>query len=1165
MPTFVPNQQTSGGARSRGVGTFVPAKGAAPKKGGGGGGFLHGVGRALGQTYKDLEQAAVSSPAGLVTLGRAASHDTAGVLGHLPGASPYAKKSRGASELAPIAKGLAIQTKHDFEHPLSHPGNTLLDVLSVASLGGGFAARAGAVGRVARAGEGAGAIARAATTAPRVSRVLRYTNAEGKTFSVQAGAYAKSPAVRQVQKALDSIRAKHPYARVGLRTQIERVGAQNRANVGVLDKVAQIPAARLRASTRKLTDIQHTALRVAAEGAPIDDRVATLQKALAVAKPRQARALKQEIALLGQARKYIVDMPNEHGVVVPRLTNTRLQGILGQIRDVAGAREEAAKGAGLLTESAAANRASAPGRLFKGAHFENPTPAKLGVPNRGLIRARSRVASLERRHENALRNQRSIPYPDVRVPGKSGLREVPRTKEEAAARVDDLQKWVDKRVKVIYDEYRADPATRTQSVGPDKRPRRIQTEADKFKTHAIGTGTPIEEPLKPLRQVNGRDADWQRAEADIHRLGSKEGAHPALKQIADKMDELQQLKDLLNENASAPIFGHEAPGYGTVKKTGREPATFLKSDMPAKIVKGGPNVTRIGGALSVARDELARLEQAHANRVRPTGIVGAEHFNTDTVPDLIRIPYSSRSAKGVGISKGMGQGGTMGIQTAPGTLRHAYTGAIQLAGGGRKNVGRLVAEDYIDLHRWLRSEQSRTYFREFGQASPDGLHDPVAVRTKPNVKMRPDLQAAIRKREEGITLSKSEETDLHAALKSQYEDVFPKDVPKEPQDGIVWVERRLLGGMDNPRPLVGITPGSGAAKALGGFDAINNTAKMAYVTLKAAYALPNAASNLGLHLIQAGWAAPRNLARAARMNAKLGPELTASIDTLVGEGLTSVLESDRGPLAKTTTGLANFWGKGVDVPFRRASFLHEASVRGYKTAAQLHDLIDNPALRDHLLEVTHEANRALIDYGNLSPTEKDIIRRVVFLYPWTKGATVYAGRFLAHHPAQAAATAAAGRVGAQNQQGLGPLPSYARGLIDVGGGKTLNPNSASILGTPADVFATINAIATGHAGAAFQGSQMLSPTLAALLESITGRDGLGRPIKGSRLAAPAKEMANSIPLLNTYKALHGHTSKSYPMSKRQALLAALLSRAFEPVNTNTATLNNSASFEQNPR
>lgn len=152
----------------------------------------------------------------------------------------------------------------------------------------------------------------------------------------------------------------------------------------------------------------------------------------------------------------------------------------------------------------------------------------------------------------------------ARRSAKAAARLAPQTKRQIETRVAELQRKVDRAVDTIAREYQANPDTHLPStgLGKDTRPRRVQTEADKFKTHAIGTGTPIDEPLRP-RGIGktGIERARAKAEQEIYRLGRKEGAHPVMQRVADAMDELDHLKRMLNENADAAIFGHKPPGF----------------------------------------------------------------------------------------------------------------------------------------------------------------------------------------------------------------------------------------------------------------------------------------------------------------------------------------------------------------------------------------------------------------------------------------------------------------------------------------------------------------------------------------------------------------------------------------------------------------------------
>src|SRR5204862_1278453 len=95
------------------------------------------------------------------------------------------------------------------------------------------------------------------------------------------------------------------------------------------------------------------------------------------------------------------------------------------------------------------------------------------------------------------------------------------------------------------------------------------------------------------------------------------------------------------------------------------------------------------------------------------------------------------------------------------------------------------------------------------------------------------------------------------------------------------------------------------------------------------------------------------------------------------------------------------------------------------------------------------------DYGDLGPVEASIVRRVIFFYPWVKGATKWTVHFVEEHPVQAAVATQVAKQGKQKQrEALGDkLPLWASGLIPTGNGKTVNPAGLSALSTPAELAA----------------------------------------------------------------------------------------------------------------
>lgn len=160
----------------------------------GAGGII--VAKAVGQVADSL----VHSPAGLYELGKAAGLDVSDQITHLGSPHPFHGGTSSHARTGEIAKAAVKQTAQDFEHPGRNPGYLFLDVLGMATPVAGAAARVGEAGRVLRAGEGAGAAARALATKPLQRATLNYG---GFTEEMPL---SQNPLVAAVQKRVIGVR-----------------------------------------------------------------------------------------------------------------------------------------------------------------------------------------------------------------------------------------------------------------------------------------------------------------------------------------------------------------------------------------------------------------------------------------------------------------------------------------------------------------------------------------------------------------------------------------------------------------------------------------------------------------------------------------------------------------------------------------------------------------------------------------------------------------------------------------------------------------------------------------------------------------------------------------------------------------------------------------------
>jgi hypothetical protein len=199
----------------------------------------------------------------------------------------------------------------------------------------------------------------------------------------------------------------------------------------------------------------------------------------------------------------------------------------------------------------------------------------------------------------------------------------------------------------------------------------------------------------------------------------------------------------------------------------------------------------------------------------------------------------------------------------------------------------------------------------------------------------------------------------------------------------------------------------------------------------------------------------------------------------------------------------------------------------------------------------------------MSPVERAVIARTIFFYAWAKGSSKYAAHFVGEHPVEAMIAAQVGRMGKEStDNALGPLPSYLEGLIPVGKAASgnplvLNPSSAAIFQTPAQLAAGIAGIATGDKRAVSQLTNFTTPAVNALIELATRRNpATGAPVGGLGSVA-YDSLIRSLPQValvnNIQQARHGQgKDRIFPPSIRSALLQYLAGGIANPRELNLA-------------
>jgi len=1159
--------QTATTGRTPYLGASTSSSTASSKKKGGGG-ILGTLERIPGRTVKNVTDAAKGAPAGIVgyagALGRAADQPFAKLdvkLGVASAAEKRRASGGGVSKFVDVNTQMAGQVAADLRHPLRNPGNTLLDVLPVVggaarvSLGGAAALRA------AKAGETAGKVAKAAVAKPNLGeRTLRVgdmkVHPEASPSSL--GQVTQHATDKWLQKGADANPA-------GKRAAIlnRRVGKTITAEARQAERIAKAAPSALIALGKKLKPGEQKALQVVAEQAPLTDRITAASARVTGARDATARANHQaELDLLHKAQEHLT--VRDGLPVFDGPTAAKMAVVYKRMEKVAGTREELLKGLGLLTDASIASRKTDAARIALGAMYETPTPGKLGKPSQGLIRMRAYVARLEGLHERA-------------------------TTKAAKGELTAAQSKAAGAVKVATD-----------------REFDVQGELDSLNKKIVTARKGLPKDSPEVTTLVRQKTAWQKVEIarqDMEAAATRvEGATvPTAEEITAKVEalraEIEALRGPRDKNLWKEIrkLERQAPALRKERKALDEgslqmPSGVVLTGKGARLEpKGYARAQRLGGALSVARDRLLQMEEAAARKVEPTGILGLEGFKASE--HAIRIPdvATRKGTKALTAQAKIGGQGTIGHLKQPGSVTHPYTGKLREHALRRQDTTTLVGEAGLEAAKYDALRHIHELVRTAATAHPTRPDDiavrldnltsskkmPLEVRkflSDPEEALRavkPGEQAAMIDRARSLIFfaGKNEgagwqlSKDTNAAARAEFDRLYA-------EGKVGWVPRRMVGELGNPAaPLRAVVPG----RTVSTFDAINNASRFAILYLKPAYAVPNILGNAALNVLQQGFAAPRNLAWASRRVSKMTAEDYAAIDAVMGEGIAQAISAHgAGLLSGTVDKAAQFWSRGVDAPFRRASFVHEANKAGYKTAADIQRLLHDPAERATLNKVGIRANREIIDYANLNNVEREIIRRVIFFYPWVKGSTVYTGRLLRDKPV---ATLALNQLGQQgNQWGtsvFGPLPSYYKGLIPFAGGTMAsNPASASMLGTPAQVLKAL----TGSPDADSQLAGFLTPALSLALAEVTRRNqftGQAYPAGASRLGIAKDVLAGSLPQKRLYDTIqagrHGEgKQKAFPPSVQSALLQFFLG-GIAPRKVNKPALNQLAARETQPR
>lgn len=197
---------------------------------------------------------------------------------------------------------------------------------------------------------------------------------------------------------------------------------------------------------------------------------------------------------------------------------------------------------------------------------------------------------------------------------------------------------------------------------------------------------------------------------------------------------------------------------------------------------------------------------------------------------------------------------------------------------------------------------------------------------------------------------------------------------------------------------------------------------------------------------------------------------------------------------------------------RIASWIYEANKLGYKTREQMLELLDAPdgvsggklaADREIIGERTTEI---MVNFTRMGDREKGFVSRLLFIWPWIRGATAWPFYYLKEYPGIVGATSQIGlATDEQRRKIMGDVPLANRDLYPLGPAKggyvpTINTAQFSPTSTAAQsiesIIANVNAVihldqppGTGSALIDY-----MHPIWQAGIEAATGHDNFGREV-----------------------------------------------------------------------
>lgn len=546
-------------------------------------------------------------------------------------------------------------------------------------------------------------------------------------------------------------------------------------------------------------------------------------------------------------------------------------------------------------------------------------------------------------------------------------------------------------------------------------------------------------------------------------------------------------------------------------------------------------IEELGLAPETAEGRIAKAAQV----LRQEPAIGGERVSDESfyLPTQPRGKTKRPPSQARGFQPSAGPYGIPPGRDLP-ELNHEFTGDALRAGAIRIDATNLAAEAYARTVRAVTVKNQ--WQKHWDAASP-------TQRTKWDIPIRdantiPDkLREVIAKLDEGVftqaeaDLLPQDMQDIIRALYPDSRDLTPDEIPH-----VKWVDGRLV----TPRIE---SLNTGLAKAA---SVVNTPFRFTALYLRPAYLL-NLLGNHAMLMFDQGFLnSGVNMARALRLEATDGARNAATIRGLVGAGKSKSYVT--GFTGRGTRTVADFWNRIADRDERVASFIYYADRLGYKTPEARNALLTDPAHRADLVEATRRGNKALVEFDNLLPVEKNVLRHLIFVYPWVRGSAVWSLRAVLEHPMKTDILSHLGREEMTDDPLLKNAPAWFKrigyfpvGWTHSGLPKVVNPTSVNTFSTLGDLLNVGKAGAEGDPYASF--SDLLGPAATFGIHAATGRDQYGNKYPGSQVLGAMKELLNGLPQLAPSNRKGSKPVKPFDVRDRASLEAHINSLLHQTV------------------